>query len=72
MKNEATKIDGLFMQWQALINNRTKRTKTGRFIVQGVDPINAALNQRLKIMAILYKEGPLSDWAQYFTRKLHG
>ncbi len=62
--NKIIRPNGLFQQWQSLLTNRTKRTQAGKFIVQGVRPINLAIDQSLDIQAILYKEGKLSDWAR--------
>lgn len=60
---EITKANALFQQWQALLTNRTKRTQTGTFLVQGVRPINIALAQNSKLEAVLYSSNTLSDWA---------
>ena len=62
--NKIIRPNGLFQQWQSLLTNRTKRTQTGKFIVQGVRPINLAISQKLDIQTMLYKEGKLSDWAK--------
>jgi TrmH family RNA methyltransferase len=69
MQSKVIRINGQFLQWQALLNNRTKRIQTGKFIVQGVRPINVALSKQLVIEAILYKEGRLSDWANDVLQK---
>lgn len=68
--NEVTRVNGQFQQWLSLLQNRTKRTKVGKFIIQGVRPINAAINQKLDITALLYKEGALSDWAKDTLKKI--
>lgn len=60
---KVTRQNGQFQQWQALLNNRTKRNQSEKFFVQGVRPINAAIKQRLVIDSVLYKSGKLSDWA---------
>lgn len=54
-----------FQQWQALLDNRTKRTRSGEFLVQGVRPITLAVRHRWPIRALLYPIGrSLSDWAR--------
>jgi TrmH family RNA methyltransferase len=54
-----------FQQWQALLDNRTKRTRSGQFVVQGVRPISLAVQHNWPIHALLYPLGrPLSDWAR--------
>jgi 23S rRNA (uridine2479-2'-O)-methyltransferase len=54
-----------FQQWQALLSNRTKRQRSGEFLVQGVRPITMALRHGWEIRALLYCEGaPLSGWAR--------
>jgi 23S rRNA (uridine2479-2'-O)-methyltransferase len=60
---KVTRQNGQFQQWQALLTNRTKRTQGGKFFVQGVRPINAAIEQQLVIDSLLYRSGKLSDWA---------
>jgi len=52
------------MQWQSLLTNRTKRTQSGKFIVQGVRPINAVIAQNWEIESLLFLSGKLSDWAK--------
>jgi 23S rRNA (uridine2479-2'-O)-methyltransferase len=69
MRNDkVSRINGQFQQWRSLLRNRTKRTQTGKFIVQGVRPINAALKQSIAVDAILYREGELSGWASNILR----
>ncbi|HYS37557.1 MAG TPA: TrmH family RNA methyltransferase [Pseudonocardiaceae bacterium] len=54
-----------FQQWQALLDNRTKRTRSGQFVVQGVRPISIAVQHNWPIHALLHPLGrPLSDWAR--------
>jgi TrmH family RNA methyltransferase len=54
-----------FQQWQALLDNRTKRTRSGQFVVQGVRPISLAVQHNWPIHALLHPLGrPLSDWAR--------
>jgi 23S rRNA (uridine2479-2'-O)-methyltransferase len=53
-----------FQQWQALLDNRTKRTRSAQFIVQGVRPISLAVQHNWPIHALIHPLGrPLSDWA---------
>ncbi|MBO8193215.1 rRNA methyltransferase [Streptomyces oryzae] len=54
-----------FQQWQALLTNRTKRQRSGEFLVQGVRPITLAVESGWPLSALLYAEGRrLSDWAR--------
>jgi tRNA G18 (ribose-2'-O)-methylase SpoU len=54
-----------FQQWRALLDNRTKRTRSGQFVVQGVRPISLAVQHNWPIHALLHPLGlPLSDWAR--------
>jgi tRNA G18 (ribose-2'-O)-methylase SpoU len=62
--SKVTRRGGQFQQWQALLGNRTKRTQSGKFFVQGVRPINAALKQKLGVDSLLYRSGRVSDWAK--------
>ncbi|GAA4214309.1 TrmH family RNA methyltransferase [Actinocatenispora rupis] len=56
--------DARFQQWQALLTNRTKRTRSGRFLVQGVRPITIAVRHRWPVEAVLRPAGRrLSSWA---------
>jgi TrmH family RNA methyltransferase len=53
-----------FQQWQALLDNRTKRTRSGEFVVQGVRPITQAIGHGWPIRALLHPIGrSLSEWA---------
>jgi 23S rRNA (uridine2479-2'-O)-methyltransferase len=45
--------NALFQQWQALLTNRTKRTRSGEMLVQGVRPISQALAHGVEIRALL-------------------
>ncbi|MGH3867500.1 MAG: hypothetical protein ACRDQ4_15435 [Pseudonocardiaceae bacterium] len=59
-----TSHNARFQQWQALLSNRTKRQRIGEFLVQGVRPINLAVQHGWEIRALLYDGGqPLSQWA---------
>lgn len=55
-----------FQQWQSYLSTRAKRTKAGRFLIQGVRPLTLALDHDWPIEALLHRiDGPaLSDWAQ--------
>jgi tRNA G18 (ribose-2'-O)-methylase SpoU len=53
-----------FQQWAALLTNRTKRHRAGEFLVQGVRPINLAVEHGWTVRALLYDaEAQLSKWA---------
>ncbi|MGP9681265.1 MULTISPECIES: RNA methyltransferase [unclassified Brachybacterium] len=56
--------NALFQQWQALLGNRTKRTRSGEMIVHGVRPISQAIAHGAEIRALLSdgRERP-SRWA---------
>lgn len=55
-----------FQQWQSYLTTRAKRTKAGRFLIQGVRPLTLALEHDWPIETILYRvDGPvLSEWAR--------
>ncbi|WP_307829753.1 TrmH family RNA methyltransferase [Antrihabitans stalagmiti] len=55
-----------FQQWQSYLHNRSKRTKAGRFLVQGVRPITIAFDNDWPLESLLYRVGGphLSDWAR--------
>jgi 23S rRNA (uridine2479-2'-O)-methyltransferase len=54
-----------FQQWQALLTNRTKRQRSGEFLVQGVRPITLAIQHGWQIRALLYDaDAHLSAWAR--------
>ncbi|MFI2472190.1 TrmH family RNA methyltransferase [Nocardia xishanensis] len=52
--------------WQAYLNNRTKRHRDSRFLVQGVRPITQALANGWPLETLLYRLGApdLSGWAR--------
>jgi len=53
-----------FQQWQALLSNRTKRHRTGEFLVQGVRPITMAVRHGWDVRALLYDaDRRASRWA---------
>lgn len=54
-----------FQQWQALLTNRTKRQRSGEFLVQGVRPISQAVEHGWTIRDLLYAtDTNLSRWAR--------
>lgn len=57
--------NALFQQWQALLTNRTKRTRSGEMIIQGVRPITQAIAHGVEIRALLSdgRDTP-SRWAR--------
>ena len=66
-----TRVDrrnATFQQWQALLTNRTKRTRAGAFLVQGVRPISLAVQHDWEIQAWLALAGRRSDWAEATMR----
>jgi tRNA G18 (ribose-2'-O)-methylase SpoU len=53
-----------FQQWLSLLDNRTKRTRSGQFVIQGVRPITLAVRHGWTIHSLIHPVGrPLSDWA---------
>lgn len=60
-----TRRNATFQQWHALLGNRTKRQRSGEFIVQGVRPIDQALAHQWPIRWVLYdRSRRLSPWAE--------
>jgi tRNA G18 (ribose-2'-O)-methylase SpoU len=54
-----------FQQWQALLTNRSKRSRAGEFLVQGVRPLTLAAEHGWNIRALIYPDrGSLSAWAR--------
>jgi tRNA G18 (ribose-2'-O)-methylase SpoU len=54
-----------FQQWQALLTNRTKRQRSGRFLVQGVRPITLAVAYGHAVEYLIYPDRQaLSSWAR--------
>ena len=45
--------NALFQQWQSLLTNRTKRTRSGEMLIQGVRPITQAIAHGVEIRALL-------------------
>ncbi|YAL83582.1 TrmH family RNA methyltransferase [Dermacoccaceae bacterium W4C1] len=53
-----------FQEWETLLRNRTKRTRTASFLVQGVRPIDQAVRHGWSVQAWLFpSSGRRSDWA---------
>ncbi len=60
-----TSRNARFQQWQSLLANRTKRQRSGEFLVHGVRPITLALAAGWPVRALLYDaDRPLSAWAR--------
>ncbi|MEV4186275.1 hypothetical protein AB0J28_33095, partial [Streptosporangium canum] len=61
---KVTARNALFQQWQALLTNRTKRQRTGEFLIHGVRPITLAVEHGWPLRTLLYPAGQrLSAWA---------
>jgi tRNA G18 (ribose-2'-O)-methylase SpoU len=59
-----TRRNARFQQWQALLSNRSKRQRAGEFLVQGVRPIQLAVELGWPVRTLLYDSGrTLSRWA---------
>lgn len=57
--------NALFQQWQSLLTNRTKRTRSGEMLIQGVRPITQAIAHGVEIRALLSDARPRpSRWAR--------
>jgi tRNA G18 (ribose-2'-O)-methylase SpoU len=60
-----TRRNARFQEWAALLENRSKRQRSGEFIVQGVRPITLALRNGWPIRAVLYDaDAAASQWAR--------
>ncbi|MFD2839000.1 TrmH family RNA methyltransferase [Populibacterium corticicola] len=58
-----------YQQIEALLTNRNKRTRAGEFVVQGVRPINMALEHGWDITTLIYpSDRKLSEWAHDITQ----
>ncbi|MBM7171807.1 RNA methyltransferase [Streptomyces sp. G44] len=58
-----------FQQWEALLGNRNKRTRSREFLVQGVRPISLAVRYGWPVKALLYDDRrELSQWARELLR----
>jgi 23S rRNA (uridine2479-2'-O)-methyltransferase len=58
-----------YQQWQALLTNRTKRQRSGEFLVQGVRPITLAVEHGWEIHTLLHAAGSKSRWAEELLRR---
>ncbi|MGH3823420.1 MAG: TrmH family RNA methyltransferase [Pseudonocardiaceae bacterium] len=59
-----TRRNAAFQRWQALFTSRKQRQRAGQFLVQGVRPIQLALEYGWPMHSLLYEFGrPLSGWA---------
>lgn len=61
-----------FQQWEALLTNRTKRNRTGEFLVHGVRPLRLALERGWQVKALLRADRRLSDWGEEVWRSTPG
>lgn len=61
-----------FQQWEALLTNRTKRNRTGEFLVHGVRPLRLALERDWQVKALLRADRRLSDWGEEVWRSTPG
>ena len=60
-----THADDRFQRWHSLLDNRKTRSRTRRFLVHGVRPIDQALGHDWPIPDVLVRAGgPLSAWAR--------
>jgi TrmH family RNA methyltransferase len=60
-----TRRNAAFQQWQALLVNRTKRHRAGVFLVQGVRPIDLAVEHGWTVRSLLFPlDQALSGWAR--------
>lgn len=66
MTRRVTTRNASVQVWQAYLNNRTKRHRDGRFLVQGVRPITQAVANDWPLETLLYRLGgpELSSWAR--------
>jgi len=54
-----------FQQWQALLTNRSKRSRSGQMLIQGVRPLSQALEHGVELIALLVDDRPQrSRWAR--------
>ncbi|GGG08098.1 rRNA methyltransferase [Rhodococcoides trifolii] len=65
MDQMITTRNARFQQWQSYLTNRAKRTRAGLFVLQGVRPLNLALERNWPIDTLVYRlqDAPLSSWA---------
>jgi TrmH family RNA methyltransferase len=68
-----TRRNAAFQQWRALLTNRTKRNRSGAFLVHGVRPITLAVEHRWVVRSLLFPGGrELSAWARELIDRLPG
>lgn len=61
---QITTRNAAFQQWEALLTNRTKRQRSGEFLVQGVRPVTLAVRNGWPIRTLIYDSSrQLSRWA---------
>jgi len=59
-----TTRNATFQQWEALLTNRTRRHRSGEFVVQGVRPISLAVEHGWTVRAVVHqRHRRLSQWA---------
>lgn len=72
MTIRVTTRNARFQQWQSLLDNRTKRSRAGQFLVHGVRPISLAVQHNWPIRTLIHPIGrPLSDWATKLLSELN-
>ncbi len=60
-----------FQVWQASLTNRTKRQRSGEFLVQGVRPISVAVDNGWPVRTVITDASrPLSRWASDLLQRL--
>jgi TrmH family RNA methyltransferase len=65
MATRVSSRNARFQVWQALLSNRNKRQRAGEFLVQGVRPINLAVEHGWTINTLIQDASrPLSQWAR--------
>lgn len=68
-----SRADADFQQWEALRRNRTKRQRSGAFLVQGVRPITLAVEHGWPLRAVIHDaDRPLSAWARTMLSRHDG
>lgn len=68
-----TRPNARFQQWEALLRNQNKRQRAGEFLLQGVRPINLAVEHGWPVRAVIYDaDRPLSRWASDILRRAGG
>jgi len=64
-KNNAT-----FQELQSLASNRNRRFREGRFLVEGVKPLNRLAERKWGVDALLVREGAASAWASGYADRV--